>query len=105
MTPLKRYLQWPWKLVKGMLGWTLALVILFEEWGWEPLQHALARIGQLPGLRWIEQRIRALGPAMALVLLVLPSLILLPVKLSALWLIGQGQWLMGTLGRVAGPLI
>ncbi|MES2717162.1 MAG: hypothetical protein V4795_15430 [Pseudomonadota bacterium] len=28
-------------------GALLALLILFEEWGWEPLQRALARLGRL----------------------------------------------------------
>jgi hypothetical protein len=41
------------RLVKGLFSGLLALVILFEEWGWEPLQRALARLGRLPVLRQI----------------------------------------------------
>jgi hypothetical protein len=77
------------------LKWLLALLILFEEWGWEPLQHLLARIGQWPGLRWIEGAIRRLPPYGALLLFVVPALMLLPVKLAALWLIGQGHAVLG----------
>jgi hypothetical protein len=85
------------RLLKNLLSGLLALVILFEEWGWEPLQRALAWVGQLPGLRWIEARIKALPPYGALAIFLLPTLLLLPVKLLALWLIGQGKVLSGTL--------
>lgn len=86
----------PLVLLQALLGWMLALLILFEEWGWEPLQRALAWVGRLPGLRWVEARIRVLPPYGALVIFLLPTLLLLPVKLLALWLIGKGQVLLGT---------
>jgi hypothetical protein len=73
----------------------LALLILFEEWGWEPLQRALAWVGRLPLLRQIEAAIARLPPHAALAVFLLPTLMLLPVKLAALWLIGQGQHLLG----------
>ncbi|MDD2925370.1 hypothetical protein [Rhodoferax sp.] len=97
------------RLLKTLFGWLLALLILFEEWGWEPLQRALAWVGQLPGLRWLESRIQTLPPYGALAIFLLPTLLLLPVKLLALWLIGQGQVLGGTLviltAKVAGTAI
>ena len=99
----------PLRLLKALFGGLLALVILFEEWGWEPLQRALAWVGRLPGLRWTEARIRALPPYAALALFALPTLLLLPVKLLALWLIGQGKVVLGTLvilsAKVAGTAI
>lgn len=95
----------PLRLLKGVFGWVLALLILFEEWGWEPLQRALAWVGQWPGLRWVEARIRALPPYGALAIFLLPTLLLLPVKLLALWLIGQGQVLAGTGVIVAAKLV
>jgi len=73
----------------------LALLILFEEWGWEPLQRLMAALGRLPLLRQAEAALRRLPPYAALVVLVLPSLLILPVKLLALWLIGQGKALLG----------
>ena len=72
------------------LKWLLALVILFEEWGWEPLQRALVTLGRWPGLHWIESAVRRAPPWLALVLFCVPALALLPVKLLALWLIGKG---------------
>ena len=99
----------PFRLLKGLFGWLLALLILFEEWGWEPLQRVLAWVGQLPGLRWLELRIRALPPYGALAIFLLPTLLLLPVKLLALWLIGHGKVLGGTLviltAKVVGTAI
>jgi hypothetical protein len=104
MAKLKQLLRWPLRLLSATLGWGLALLILFEEWGWEPLQRALAWVGQLPGLRWLEARIQWLSPYPALAVLLLPSLLLLPIKLLALWLIGQGQVLLGTLPIIAAKL-
>lgn len=102
MKALMRVLVWP-------LKWLLALVILFEEWGWEPLQRQLARIGRWPGFRWIEGRVRALPPYAALALFAVPALLLLPVKLAALWLIHQGRTLLGltiiVLAKVVGTAI
>lgn len=82
----------------------LGLVILFEEWGWEPLQRALAWVGRLPLLRQLEAGIARLPPWAALALFVLPSLLLLPVKLLALWLIAQGQAMAGV-GVIVGAKI
>jgi len=98
-------LRLPVRLLKNLIGWLLALVILFEEWGWEPLQRVLAWIGRLPGLRWLEAQIRTLPPYGALTLFLLPTLLLLPVKLLALWFIGQGKVLDGTLVILAAKLV
>ena len=94
----------PLRILKGLFGWLLAALILFEEWGWEPLQRALAWVARLPGLRWVEERIRQLPPYGALAIFLLPTLLLLPVKLLALWLMGQGKVLAGTLVIVAAKL-
>jgi len=98
-------LRLPARLLKSLIGGLLALVILFEEWGWEPLQRALAWVGRLPGLRWLERRIQTLPPYPSLALFLLPTLMLLPVKLLALWFIGQGKVLSGTLVILAAKLV
>lgn len=100
-----RLLLWPLRVLMSMVSWLLALVILFEEWGWEPLQHALARIGQLPGLRWVEAWIARLPPYAALAIFLVPTVLLLPIKLLALWLIGQRWVVLGTLLIVAAKLV
>jgi hypothetical protein len=95
----------PLRLIQGLLSGLLALVILFEEWGWEPLQHALAWVGRLPGLRRLERRIANLPPYGALATFLVPTLLLLPVKLLALWAIGRGQVLLGTLVILTAKLV
>jgi hypothetical protein len=93
------------RALRHAIGALLALLILFEEWGWEPLQRALARVGRLPVLRHLEALIVRLPPAAALVVFLLPTLLLLPVKLGALWLIGRGQHGLGLLLIVAAKLV
>lgn len=83
----------------------LALLILFEEWGWGPLQLALARLGQLPLLRQIEGLIVRLPPRVALAVFLLPTLLLLPIKLAALALIARGQPILGALVIVLAKLV
>ncbi len=86
-------------------GALLALLILFEEWGWEPLQRALARLGRLPLLRQLEAQITRLPPHAALVVFLLPALLLLPVKLLALGLIAGGQRWLGLVVILLAKLV
>jgi len=102
-------MRWFVGVLKGLASAVLALLILFEEWGWDPLQRAFARLARLPLIGAIERRIATLPPYAALAVFALPSLLLLPVKLVALWLIGQGQAMLGALvivtAKIAGTAI
>lgn len=95
--------------LRGVVRLVLALVILFEEWGWEPLQRVMAAIGRLPVLRQLEAVVRRLPPYLALVVFFLPGLLLLPIKLLALWLIGIGRPGLGlsviVLAKVVGTAV
>lgn len=82
----------------------LALLILFEEWGWEPLRRAFALIARLPLIRQFEALLRRLPPRWALVVLVLPSLLILPIKLAAVWLVAEGHALLGVVVIIAAKL-
>ena len=93
------------RLLRAIATGLLALLILFEEWGWDPLQRALARLGQLPLLRQIEGLITRLPPYAALALFLLPTLLLLPIKLAALALIARGQPVLGALVIVAAKVV
>lgn len=108
MVKMRRMSSHPWRAFASVLRaaatGVLALVILFEEWGWEPLQHFAARLFRLPLLRRIEAAIAALPPAAALAVFLIPTLMLLPVKLAALWLIGRGHSLLGALSIVGAKL-
>jgi hypothetical protein len=105
--PARRRRPVRWLLAPLRLG--LALVILFEEWGWEPLQRLMARIARLPVLRQAEAMIARLPPAFALLVFFLPGLLLLPVKIGALWLMANGQKLLGlgviVVAKVVGTAI
>ncbi|WP_310732241.1 hypothetical protein [Ideonella sp. A 288] len=84
-----------WRGLRHLATGLLGLVILFEEWGWEPLQRVLAWVGRLPVLRQIEAAIGRLPPGPALAIFLLPTVLLLPVKLAALWLLSHGHALLG----------
>jgi len=90
--------------LRRVLGLLLALLILFEEWGWDQLQALAARVARVPPLPWLERRIAALPPYAALAVFFVPALALLPVKIGALWLIGRGHALLGLVVIVAAKL-
>lgn len=91
-------------LLRALWQWPLALLILFEEWGWDTLQRLLAWLGAWPGFRQLEAWVRRLPPYGALALFGLPAVALLPVKLLALWAIGRGHALLGLGVIVAAKL-
>lgn len=97
---MKKLLHW----LALPFEWTAALVILFEEWGWEPSQRFMEQQARWPVVAWLERHISALPPSAALLVFALPSLLLLPVNLFALWLTGQGKVALGSALIVAAKL-
>jgi hypothetical protein len=95
----------PLRWLKNAGALLVALLILFEEWGWEPLQAALGRLARLPILARLERWIERLPPAGALVMFFVPALGLLPVKIGALWLIGAGHPGLGLALIVAAKVV
>lgn len=96
-------------LIRRLLVAVLALLLLFEEWGWEQLSALLARLARLPFFAWLEERIRQLPPYAALATFFVPALMLVPVKLAALFFIGRGHGASGVavlvLAKIAGTAI
>lgn len=84
-----------WYLVRAPLGFALqviaALVLLFEEWGWRPLVDALAYLSRFRIFARIERFIAGLPPYGALAALAVPTSVLFPFKLLAVYLVAQGQ--------------
>ena len=78
------------RVARGLLQAILAVVIVFQEWGWKPLAAALASLGHLKPVAWIEGHIQRLPPYAALAVFLVPSALLLPLKLLALYLITAG---------------
>lgn len=87
----------------------LALVILFEEWGWRPLAALLAHLARIGVVARLEAAIVALPPWPALGVFLVPSLLFLPLKLAALWLISGGHAVSATalfvFAKVAGTAL
>jgi len=90
------------------LALVFALVLLVEEWCWD----AGVRLGNAVGARlqrwsWVagcEARVRRLPPGWALCAFVLPGLLLLPVKVFALFAIAHGHAVSGIATLVIAKL-
>ena len=83
------------RILKSLLVAPVALFLLFEEWGWEPLAACFAALGRLPVWRQLERLIVRLPPWAALLAFGVPVLVLIPIKLLALYLLGEGHLGMG----------
>lgn len=84
-------------LIRGALSFVLALVIAFEEWGWRPLAAMAARLARFRSIAALEAFVQALPPYPSLLVFVLPSVLLFPLKLVALWLIATGHVILAGL--------
>lgn len=97
MRTLKRIITAPFVFVA-------AIIILLEDWLWDDLQRIAAAIGSLPIFRQIERLIVKLPRAGALALFLVPSAVLIPVKLLALYFISRSHTVIG-LGIIVGAKI
>jgi hypothetical protein len=97
-TKLKKLLAAPFILLA-------AIVILFEDWLWDDLLRLMAALGRLPVVRQVEGLVAALPPYGALATFAAPSLLLVPVKLAALWLVAHKHALLGLLMIIAAKIV
>ena len=95
---LKRTLQ-------SLAGLLLALVVLFEEWGWIPLSRLLQALGRLHVWRVLEKRIAALPPHWALPLFATPMVVLFPVKLLVLQRLATGHLWQAAVLEILSKLV
>jgi hypothetical protein len=98
VTLLKRLLAAPVVLVA-------AVIILIEDWLWDDLARLAAAIGRLPVFRGIETAIAGLPPYLALACFGLPTLLLVPVKLAALYFISHGKATLGLLTVIGAKVV
>jgi hypothetical protein len=91
-------------LVTGPLMALAALLMFVEEVLWEGAKRLMATLGRLPLIRDVEALVARLPPYGAAVAFLLPGLLLLPVKISALWLIAQGHAILGLEVIIAAKL-
>jgi hypothetical protein len=98
-----------WRLarpvLRTLLEVLLALVIVFEEWGWRPLADLVGRLARWRPWATIESVIIRLPPYAALVAFVLPSMLLLPLKLLAVFLVARGQIVLAGLLFAAAKVV
>ena len=92
-------------LLKRGLIFVAALILLFEEWIWNVMRRATARLAAHPWVQAAEQRLAALEPVEALCAFVLPMLALLPFKLAAVYVLARGHLIAGTLVLVAAKIV
>jgi hypothetical protein len=89
-----------WGIVRGPIvaavNVIVALVILFEEWGWRPLSAFVARLARFAPVAALERFIAGLPPYAALAVLALPTSLLLPLKFIAVWLLANGHFATAT---------
>eukprot|EP01035_Chromulina_nebulosa_P053376 gene53376-72940_t len=91
MTPFARVLRVLRAFVRALGIALLVPVLLFEEWGWEPLAALMARLARLPFWARLENHLRQLPPWGALLAFFVPVMLLLPVKVLALFLFSRGH--------------
>nr|ALS89217.1 MetaGeneMark_Unknown Function [uncultured bacterium] len=78
-------------VLRRTIGLVLALIVLFEEWGWRPLADGLAKLARWRLWAKAEALVADLPPYLALCVFALPTALLFPLKLLALFLIAKGQ--------------
>ncbi len=83
------------KWLKSILLFPLALILLFEEWGWVPLAHFFERLAEHSFLLKIENSIRKLSPHKVILVFAFPLFVLFPLKVFALSLLGKGYIVLG----------
>jgi hypothetical protein len=102
MLSIKRFLK---LLLNATLVPLVALLLVFEEWGWEPLARWMDRLARLPVWSQLERWIRHLPPYAAMAVFFVPMLALLPIKLLAVYWISQGHALLGLLVILAAKVL
>lgn len=92
---LGRALMALWELARPAVVLTLniiaALILLFEEWGWQPLSNLLARLARYPLWAKLELFIAGLPPYGALLAFAIPSAVLIPAKLLGVYFLTTGH--------------
>jgi hypothetical protein len=104
-TLIGRVLLIGWELVRPAvvlaLNILVALILIFEEWGWRPLSALVARLARFRLWAMAELWIAGLPPYGALLALGVPSAILIPAKLLGVYLLATGHFITAAMVIVA----
>ena len=98
-------IDWAHHVLRALFIWTVALVILFEEWGWDPLARWVGKLARLRIFARLEQHVAALPPYTALVVYSVPALVMLSVKVVALYWISLGYTTLGVTAIVVAKIV
>jgi hypothetical protein len=105
---LARGLRAAWVLIRPSIVFALnvlvALLLLFEEWGWRPLSNLVAQLARFRIWALTELWIAGLPPYGALVALGIPSAILIPAKLFGVYLLALGHVVTAAVVLIAAKL-
>ncbi len=82
-----------------------AAIMFFEEWLWDHLATFMGWVARARIFRWLEQRLAALPPYGAMAVFFIPGVMLMPVKIAALFLIAQGHPLSGLFVILAAKVV
>ena len=82
-----------------------ALLFLVEEYLWDRLSAALARLARLPAVARVEAAIAALAPYPAMTLFLVPAIMLVPIKLAAVYMMATGHLILGVAVVVVAKLL
>jgi hypothetical protein len=93
------------RFLKSVFVAIAAVVILFEEWLWEPLKRMMSAFSRLPVIRQLAAFISRRSPVAALVLYIIPVVVLVPFKIAGLWLLGQGHSVLGIATFLGAKLV
>lgn len=99
---LRRFLK---KLFLPPMVILAAMIMFFEEWLWEHLTSAMAWVARARIFRWLETKLAKLPPYGAMAVFLVPGLLLLPVKIAALWLMTRGHPGGGLLIIIAAKVV
>lgn len=92
------------RIVTAPLVFIASIIILLEDWLWDDLQRLAQWVGHLPVFRQMEALIVRLPPTGALFIFLVPSLVLVPVKLVALYFMSSGHALLGVSTVIAAKI-
>lgn len=97
--------QWAKAIFRPPLIVLGTFIVLFEEVFLVWFGRLMEAVARLPRVARIEATIRRLPPYPALALLLIPLLIIIPVKLVGLWLVAIGKVVSGGVLFVVGEVV
>lgn len=91
--------------IKAPLTWALAIFFLIEEAIWDWTAVKMAKLSTIRFINWVEVKISAASPYVALFIFALPTLILQPAEIIGVQAIASGHWIVGGLVFVVAKIV